>query len=235
MSAPGPDCVVCGRAALDLSGWDGGFPAYREFRAVWDPPRVFQDMAHFTCLRSWEHRDAMLAELVTLATDAVLDFDVEVDGTTHHLTREGLGFIRRRLETDELLVLQHRGGAEWLIVELAGSWQFVQGSDLVALVRGETRYVQGGRGRYGLTLSPAPAEAAVRSWVLADLIDCLGIADRYPGLAESDANLRIDAYNPSSGWCEYIVDHQLTIHPAALAFFRAAYERDGAAALRTGD
>jgi hypothetical protein len=56
MSAPDPECVICGRAALNLSGLDGGFASYREFRAVWDPPRVFQAMVHFSCLPDWKHR-----------------------------------------------------------------------------------------------------------------------------------------------------------------------------------
>ena len=72
MSAPGPMCIVCGKIALGLSGWDGGFPSYREFRAVWDPPRVFQDMVHFTCLRDWKHRDELLTKLVDLAPPSVV-------------------------------------------------------------------------------------------------------------------------------------------------------------------
>lgn len=230
MSAPGPDCVVCGKAALDVSGWDGGFPSYREFRAVWDPPHVFQDMVHFSCLADWKHRDDMLTELVDLATAAVLEFDVEVNGRRYHLSREGLGYTDRRLETDEVLVLRHQSEPDWLIVDRAGAWQFISGKPLLGLVRGEPVFAQGGRGRYGLTLSPAPRHEAVFAWVLGDLLQHLDIDDRYPGLAASDANLHIDTYNAETGWLEYRIDHRLALHPVALDYFRNEYGRLGESA-----
>ncbi len=230
MSAPGPECVVCGKVALALTGWDGGFPSYRQFRALWDPPRVFQDMVHFSCLRTWEHRDEMLTELVDLATGSVLEFDIEFNGQRHHITRSDLGYPERRLETDEILVLQHQLSADWLIVDFSGAWQFIGRNDILRLVRGEPAYDQGGRGRYGLTLSPAPTNETVNSWVLGDLLQHLGINSRYPGLAESDATLRIDEYRAEAARLVYTVDHPLTIHPKALDYFRAEYERSGEAA-----
>lgn len=227
MSAPGPQCIVCGKIALDLSGWDGGFPSYLEFRAVWDPPRVFQDMVHFTCLRDWKHRDELLTELIGLTTDTVLEFDLEVGGTIHHLTRDGLGYSVRRHETDNLLVLQHRFSTDWLIVDFTGAWQFIGRNDLLRLVRGEPVRTQGGRGRYGITLSPAPDGEVVASWALGDLLGHLGIDSRYPGLSTTDASLRVSAYNTETGWLEYHVDHPLTIHPDALRYFRGEYDRAG--------
>jgi hypothetical protein len=227
MSAPGANCVICGKPALDISGWDGGFPSYREFRALWDPPRVFQDMVHFTCLRGWEHRAAMLTELVDLATDAVLEFDVEVGGQTHRITRAGLGYTGREFATNEILVLRHEVGAEWLVVDFTGAWQFVHGRYLLPLVRGESVRVQGGRGKYGLTLTPPPTEADLRSWGLADLLEHAGVKSRYPGLTAGDADLRIFDYNSETGWFEYSVHHPLTIHPDALEYFRGEYRREG--------
>lgn len=230
MSAPGPECIICGRIALDLSGWDGGFPSYREFRAVWDPPRVFQDMVHFACLREWKHRDELLAELVDLATDAVLEFDVEIGGTTHHLTRDGLGYSVRRFDTRDLLALQHGLSGDWLIIDFAGAWQFVGRSDLLRLVRGEPVRVQGGRGRYGITLSAAPSADAVASWALGDLLRHLGVDSRYPGLTATDASLHVSDYNAETGWLGYRIDHPLNVHPAVLEFFRGEYEHAGEAA-----
>jgi hypothetical protein len=231
MSAPGSECVVCGRDALDLSGWDGGFPSYREFRAVWDPPRVFQDMVHFACLRDWKHLEGMLAELVDLAIDAVLEFDVEVGGQIRRVTRSGLGYAVRLLETEDLLVLWRAFGADWLIVDRAGAWQFIGRSELRGLVRGEAVYANGGRGRYGLSLTPAPSEAQVNSWVLSDMLRHLQVEDRYSGLLESEANLRIERYDAGTGHLEYIVEHPLTIHPEALGYFRGEFERMGDSAV----
>lgn len=230
MSAPGPECIICGRVTLDLNGWDGGFPSYREFRAVWDPPRVFQDSIHFTCLRGWEHRDEMLTELVDLATGKTLEWDIELEGKSYHLTRHGLGFTERLLATDDILILQHSFDSHWLVVDFTGSWSYFSDRRLLGLIHGETVYVQGGLNLYGdEILSALPAESEVFSWTLSDLLRNFGIDDRYPGLAQSGATLRILDY-ASGRRFEYSVHHPLSIHPAALAYFRDRYERDGEAA-----
>lgn len=248
--------MICGKPALGLNGWDGGFPAYREFRAVWDPPRVFQDMVHFACLREWEHRDAMMAELIDLATDAVLEFDIEVGGQLHHITRAGLSYRRRLLAVGDMLVLErgarsqsprprpspqpqpraqaqaplqletrpghHPSGADCLIVDLTGAWQFVNGRHWPSLIRGNAVIDQGGRGRYGLILSSAPSEATVAAWTLGDLLDHLDITACYPGLitAANGARLHIDNYQSANGRLEYSISHPLTIDPLVLDHFR---------------
>jgi hypothetical protein len=230
MSAPDPECVVCGRVALDLSGWDGGFPAYREFRALWDLPQVFQSMVHFSCLRDWEHRELLINELVDLATDAVLEFDVEFGGKRYPVKRNGLGYTVRRFEAGDLLVLQHQAAGRWLIIDRTSGWQFVERDSLLRLVRGEQVYTTGGRGRYGIPVVPRVPDNSVTTWMLGDLLRHLGISAQYGGLADSGANLLVESYNPSSGWMHYAVEYPLPIHPAALAYFRDEYERAGEAA-----
>jgi hypothetical protein len=230
MSAPGPYCVVCGRVALGLNGWDGGFPSYRQFRAVWDPPHVFQDMIHFTCLRVWEHREEMLAELVDLATDSTLEWDIELGGKTHRATRSGLGYTEQLLKTDNFLILQHNFDSRWLIIDFTGSWQFIRSEIILGLIHGETLYAEEGIGQNGIKLSPPPAESAVVSWNLNDLLRYLDIDDRYPGLTQSNAALKLRDYNPRYGQLEYTVRHPLSIPPTALAYFRDRYERDGESA-----
>lgn len=230
MSAPDPECVVCGRTALDLSGWDGGFPSYREFRALWDPPRVFQSMVHFSCLRDWEHRDLLIDELVDLATDSVLEFDVEINGERHSVKRDGLGYAVRRFTSGDLLVLQHYAAGRWLLIDRTRGWQFIERDSLLRLVHGERVCESGGYGRYGITVVPRVGDDAVAAWKLEDLLRHLGIGDRYPLLAEGGAELRVEGYDPSTGLLQYTVEHPLLIHPAALAYFRREYERAGEAA-----
>jgi hypothetical protein len=79
-------------------------------------------------------------------------------------------------------------------VDLTGAWQFISLQELLGLVRAEPVYAHGGRGRYGLSLSPPPSDATVSSWVLGDLLQHFDIASRYPGLAASEVNLRVDSY-----------------------------------------
>ena len=113
-------------------------------------------------------------------------------------------------------------GADCLIVDLAGAWQFVSGRHWPSLLRGEAVIEQGGRGRYGLDLSPAPSEATVAAWTLGDLLHHLDITSCYPGLvgAPGDARLHIDDYQASSGRLEYSVFHPLTIDPLILHHLR---------------
>jgi hypothetical protein len=172
----------------------------------------------------------MLTELVALATDSVLEYDVEVNGETHHVTRTGLGYTQRLLETDDLLVLQHGFSSDWMTIDFSGAWQFFGRQDLLALVRGEAASESGGWGRYGLRLSSRPSEPEVASWMLSDLLSHFSIHDRYPGLTGSGAILKVSQYNPGNGHLEYAVDYPLSIHPVALAYFRDRYERDGEAA-----
>lgn len=188
---------------------------------------LFQDSIHFSCLRGWEHRDAMLNELVELATNSVLEWDVELNGETCHLTRSGLGFIDRLLQTDEILVLQHSFSADWLIIDFSGSWQFIGRDSLLRLVRGETCDYSDGRGRYGLLVDPALPEPEVRSWTLSDFLRHFGVESRYPGLVSLGATFEVAHYFPHSGLLEYRLHHPLSIHPAALDYFRERYARDG--------
>jgi len=187
-------------------------------------------MVHFSCLHGWEHRDAMLTELVGLATNSVLEWDVELNGETYHLTRNGLGFTDRLLQTNDVLVLQHNFSADWMIIDFSGGWQFIGREDLLRLVRGESFSVDGGRDRYGLRLSPAPPESAVDSWTLSDFLRHLDIESRYPGLVDGGASLEVRKYYPNNGHLEYCVHHPLSIHPAALGYFRDRYARGGEAA-----
>lgn len=230
MSAPGSDCIVCGRPALQLNGLDGGFPSYREFRAVWDPPRVFQDMIHFSCLRTWEHRDAMLAELVALATGSVLEWDMEHEGKTYHITRSGLGYTDELFRNDSILVLQHNFSADCLIVDFSGSWQFIGRRRLLRLVRDQEVAIEDGWGHYGLFLSPAPPESVVLSWSLGDLLRHLRIENRYPGLVQSGAELKALEYSSRNGHFVHSIHHRVSIHPDALEYFRKLYDDEGESA-----
>jgi hypothetical protein len=172
----------------------------------------------------------MLTELVALATNSVLEYDVEVNGESHRITRTGLGFTRRLLETDDLLVLQHDFSGDWMTIDFSGAWQFFDRRDLLGLVRGEAVFGSGGWGRYGLRVSPPVPESEVTSWTLGDLLGHFAIGDRYPGLTDSGADLKVIRYNPENGHLEYVVDYPLSIHQDALAYFRDRYEREGEAA-----
>lgn len=231
MSAPDEECVVCGLPALNLKGWDGGFPSYRRFRKLWDMPMVWYSSVHFACLRGWEHRDDLLTELVDLATNAADEYDITVNGETHRITRSGLGFTDQLLWTDDILVLQHNFSPDWMIIDFSGSWQSIHRDDLLRLVRGEPRVLDGGRTE-SLLLSPAPPESEVRSWTLSDFLRHLGIESRYPGLVSLGATFEVAHYFPS-GLLQYWIYHPLSIHPAALDYFRDRYARDGEGAFES--
>lgn len=233
MSAPDPECVVCGRLALWIPGRDGGFPAYRNFRAVWDEPKVFGASIHFVCLHTWEHRDAFLAELLSLATNQVEQYEVRLGDTVHQVSRTGLGFTDLEFEGDGCLVYRHRDATEWLVVDLGGGWQQLARHQVLDLARGVTPMVTGGTGRYALPLPErlasrgAKEPADVADLRLPELIQAFGLETYYPDLDPDRSELSVDALPAGGRKIEFAIRTPALVPAEATRHFAERYRHEG--------
>lgn len=219
MSVPDQQCAVCGKTALAIPGWDNGFPSYRNFRAVWDPPRVLTSMIHFACLRTWTHRDAFVEELLTLVTDKVERYEIQHEGAVYPVSRQGLGYTEVEYDTRDILVLRNRVGARWMVIDRTGGWQELTADTVRALAHGQIPDLSGGFGRYGILLPPSARGDDAPTWTLTQLLDRLEITDRYPGLDDATSSLLADDYHPATGRLTYETTTPAHVPAEAVAHF----------------
>lgn len=223
-------CFMCGRYVLQVPGWTARVMAYRMLRSPWDADAAFlgDTALHFSCLRTFVHRDEFRADLVEMLTSA--DHDIEVLSEGHAVTarRPGMAFTERVFAGSSGEVFRHVNTDSWVFVEKDGPWHFLEAKDLKELaVSGTLRLSSGGEP----ALPPARPEGRVNDWPFATLLDFLRVRDLYQEVLDTlDPEYSVIAYTelPLRFLLEYLIACTQPL-PEELARFAATPKLDGRA------
>jgi hypothetical protein len=184
MSQFGDDCVICGATTLHLLGWDNGVIRGECVAAPWTgrPGAVFSGMAHFSCVRDWEHREAFFDALTAAYSDRDGTVDVEQPDGTVKTARRGMP---DRYETvyswDNGLILRETAVKQWQVIDRAWGWANIRPKAATQIASGPTPLVWERQGPVVFFNAPLPQRAP--DWTLPQLLADMGLESRYPGLA----------------------------------------------------
>ncbi|WP_147472820.1 hypothetical protein [Streptomyces triticirhizae] len=219
-------CRICGEFVLQIPGWSYYVPSYTLLRAEWrsDAP-FFEGALHFSCLSGWEHREAFLAEIRTIMTGYGKSLMFEAGGETHTPHQPGFHFGDPIYRGEGCEIFRHTATDSWLVLTRRGPWFRLEREQLATLAEHGTARAAGGGERTELPEGPALAAEEVSGMGLAELLDLLGSADRYPGLSEGAPEYTVWSFHERKRVLEYSVAVDLPL-PAPARTFLASYARE---------
>lgn len=177
------DCFICGRYVLQVPGWTTRVMAYRMLRSPWEADSSFLDdgALHFSCLRTFAHRDQFRADVVEMLTSGDHDIEISSGGRTLIVRRPGMAYTEQVFSGRSGGLFRHVNADSWVFVERAGPWHFLEAQDVTELARkGALRSSSGGE----RALLPARPGGPVNDWSFTELLDFLRVRDLYQGVLD---------------------------------------------------
>ncbi|WP_413757562.1 hypothetical protein [Streptomyces sp. MMBL 11-3] len=213
-------CVFCGEFVLHIPGWADSVPPYRLMRATWQEEHAFVvGSLHFSCLRASPVRSEFAAEFARIATGHGREITYRVAGgtRTHTLVQPGLGYVEQVFRGETCAVHRSDTRDSWLVQEHDGPWYVLDRPQLEDVAQGRRPRLDPGAERIVLPRDPVADLAGV---TLDELLDGLGVTDRYPGLAAGEPEYEFWKYFAPKRVLEYAVTAAPPLPAEAVAFLR---------------
>jgi hypothetical protein len=218
MSSEYASCVFCGEFVLHIPGWAGSIPSYRLMRATWREEHAFVvGSLHFSCLRASPVRSEFAAEFAQLATGHGREIAYQAGGESQTLVQPGLGYVEQIFRGDECAVHRSDTRDSRLVQEHAGPWYVLDRPQLEDVAQGRQPRLDPGAER--IVLPGEPMENLADA-TLSELLDGLGVTDRYPGLAAGEPEYEFWKYFAPKRVLEYAVTAAPPLPAEAVAFLR---------------
>jgi hypothetical protein len=219
-------CRLCGEFVLQIPGATGIVHSYWLLRATWNPShQFFHGPLHFSCLEQWKHREPFRQELAGVLTGRGRTITLEAEGTEHTLEQPGLYYSEQLHQDADCAIYRNTATDRWLVLTAHASWVTFGPQQLRALGQGDPARVEEDVDRVALREEPGPD---IESATLPELLDLLGIRERYPGMLENGSpDYQFWGYYPRKRVLEYSVDIDLTLPASAVEFlteYAHAYE-----------
>ncbi|MFJ9362856.1 hypothetical protein ACIRRA_00340 [Nocardia sp. NPDC101769] len=161
-----------------MEGWAESVQPYHLILAPWDDEANFFEWPfHLECVRGFDRREEFrksITDWITTVEDTITVLDE--DGQSHEIRRTGLGFTNLVAQLPTGRVYENPRFNEWVFIEHAGPYHFVDLKAAEALSRGED--VRGSDGE-GAAVLPEDPGAEISRWSLPQLLDFLTVRDLY--------------------------------------------------------
>lgn len=215
-------CQICGEPGLLVPGLCGAVDGYRLVRDPWaSTPSFLDGTLHFSCLAAAAETPRFVEDF-TQMLQAGHEEIASLNGTPPPLTRMGLS-MTEVFSGSECCVFMSRLAGTWMVVNRRGAWFPLQRSDLSDIARGVLP-----RSRPAVVTHRLPQDLGdrIRDHGLADLLEALGVRDRY-GTAEHLAQVSYEFidYHPPRRILEYAVTAPLPVPAEARTFLAHQAER----------
>ncbi|MFF5006031.1 hypothetical protein ACFY3G_24850 [Streptomyces phaeochromogenes] len=218
MSNEHASCVFCGEFVLHIPGWASSVPSYRLMRATWQEDHAFVvGSLHFSCLRASPARSEFAAEFAQIATGHGREITYQAAGETQTLIQPGLGYVEQIFRGDECAIHRSDTRDSWLVQEYAGPWYVLDRPQLEDIAQGKQPRLDPGVERIVL---PGEPMANLADATLSELLDSLGVTDRYPGLAAGEPEYEFWKYFAPKRVLEYAVIATPPLPTEATTFLR---------------
>lgn len=216
-------CHFCGRFVLDVQGWAESTQPYHQILSPWDDEQTFFDGAsfHLSCLRSFDRRGEVRKEFIDWITQTRNLITVTgTDGLRHEIARTGLGYTDLIAELPSGTVYEDPRFNQWVFVEYAGPYHFLELKSAETLRRGEPL-----RGDTGVNSRVLPKDPGtkIEKWSLPELLDFLEVRDLYQQMLDTAAP-EYHFYEGGHSRAGYVAEYSLSalrpIPEDVTSFFR---------------